>query len=165
MTQVYLGIGSNLNREHNIPAGISALKNHFGEVRLSPVYESESIGFKGSLFFNLVAGVQTNLSIAQLSHALKKIEMDNGYLAVSSVAKFSPRTLDIDILTYGNFVGVEAGIELPRAEIIQNAFVLLPLSEVAPHELHPQLCKTYADLWSAYDKASQALWPVDLSFV
>lgn len=160
MTQVFLGLGSNLEREKNIRAGLAALQALFGHVVLSKMYESESVGFKGNHFYNMVVSLETNLTLACLSETLKKIEDDHG--RVRTGPKYSPRTLDIDILTYGDFVGVEAGIELPRAEITQNAFVLLPLSEIAPQQLHPQLKKTYADLWQGYDQCSQALWPIEL---
>lgn len=161
MTQVFLGLGSNLEREKNIAAGLSALKNLFGELIVSPVYESESVGFKGSHFYNLVVSANTDLTIAQLSEVLKDIEDKNG--RVRTGPKFSPRTLDIDILTYGDFVGVDAGVELPRAEVTQNAFVLLPLSDIAPDYVHPYYKKSYAELWQAYDKTAQALWLVDFS--
>lgn len=161
MTQVFLGLGSNLEREKNIHAGLVALNNLFGELMISPIYESESVGFKGSHFYNLVVSVNTELTIAQLSAALKKIEDDNGRIRNSS--KYSPRSLDIDILTYGNFVGIESGVELPRAEITENAFVLLPLAELAPADVHPVLQKNYAELWDNYDKNSQRLWQVFLS--
>jgi len=160
MTQVFLGLGSNLEREKNIKAGLYALKNLFGELIISPIYESESVGFKGRHFYNLVVSLNTELSIAQLSESLKKIEDENG--RVRSGPKYSPRTLDIDVLTYGDFVGIEANVELPRDEITKNAFVLLPLSDIAPNELHPALKKSYAELWSAYDKNSQALWKIVL---
>jgi 2-amino-4-hydroxy-6-hydroxymethyldihydropteridine diphosphokinase len=159
MTHVFLGLGSNLEREKNIRAGLTALKNMFGNLTVSSVYESEAVGFKGSHFYNLVVSVQTTLSLSQLSEALKKIEDDHGRLRTGP--KYSPRTLDIDILTYGDFVGEDAGIELPRAEIIENAFVLLPLSEMAPDDFHPKLKKSYAEIWAAYDKKNQALWKID----
>ena len=152
MTQVFLGLGSNLEREKNIRAGLLALKDVFGDLTLSQVYESESVGFKGSNFYNLVVSLQTDLTIAELSNRLKKIEDENG--RVRTGPKYSPRTLDIDILTYGDFVGVEAGVDLPRAEIIENAFVLLPLAELAPNELHPRLKKSY-------DPNAQLLWRID----
>jgi len=158
VTQVFLGLGSNLEREKNIRAGLVALKSVFGDLIVSRIYESESVGFKGSYFYNLVVATHTELTIAQLSDALKKIEDANG--RVRTGPKYSPRTLDIDILTYGDFVGVEAGVELPRAEITENAYVLLPLSELAPHALHPQLKKSYAELWQGYDQTAQALWVV-----
>ena len=159
MTKVYLGLGSNIHRHQHIAAALDALYDTFGELNISTVYESKSVGFNGSNFFNLVVGVQTALSIPELSKVLKKIEDDNGRCRQGP--KFSPRTLDIDILTYGNFVGVENGIALPRAEVIKNAFVLLPLADIAAKEVHPELQKTYSALWQAYDKASQSLWPVD----
>ena len=159
MTQVFLGLGSNLDREKNIHAGLIALKNIFGDIVLSNVYESESVGFKGRHFYNLVVSVQTTLTIAELSEALKRIEDVNGRLR--SGPKYSPRTLDIDILTYGDFVGVQAGVNLPRAEITENAFVLLPLAELAPNELHPRLKKSYADLWASFGQGAQKLWKID----
>lgn len=162
MRQVFLGLGSNLERERHIRAGLLALKSVFGEIVFSRVYESESVGFKGSHFYNLVVSVQTDLTIIELLETLKKIENDNGRLRTGP--KYSPRTLDIDILTYGDFVGVEAGVDLPRAEILENAFVLLPLSELAPAELHPLVKITYADLWAAYDKSLQYLWPAQCEF-
>lgn len=160
MTQVFLGVGSNLDREKNIRAGVRALSDLFNNVKLSPVYESESVGFKGRNFYNLVVSLETNLPIAKLSETLKEIENKNG--RVRTGPKYSPRTLDIDILTYGDFIGIEAGIELPRAEITENAFVLLPLSELAPNELHPALKKSYAKLWASYDQNAQVLWKINL---
>lgn len=158
MTQVFLGLGSNLDREKNIRAGLLALKDVFGDLKLSQVYESESVGFKGSNFYNLVVSLQADLTIAELSDTLKKIEDKNG--RVRTGPKYSPRTLDIDILTYGDFVGIDGGVDLPRAEITENAFVLLPLAELAPYDLHPRLQKSYADLWADYDKSSQSLWVI-----
>lgn len=159
MTRVFLGLGSNIHRHQHIAAALDALHGVFGELKISTVYESKSVGFNGSNFFNLVVGMETGLSVPALSEILKKIEDDNGRCRQGP--KFSPRTLDIDILTYGDFVGVEHGITLPRAEITQNAFVLLPLREIAGGEKHPALQQTYAALWEAYDKQAQSLWPVD----
>ncbi len=162
MTAIYLSLGSNVERHKNITAALDALAVLLGELQISSVYESKSVGFDGSNFFNLVVGAETNLSIAELSETLKRIEDDNG--RKRSGPKFSPRTLDIDILTYGDFVGVDAGVELPRAEITKNAFVLLPLAEIAPQVLHPQLQKSYRELWAGYDQTSQSLWSIDFEW-
>ena len=159
MTPVYLGLGSNQHRHNNIRSGLHALRNLLGDLIISPVYESKSVGFDGRNFFNLVVGAHTGLTIAELASALKKIEDDHG--RIRNQSKYSPRSLDIDILTYGNFAGAEAGVQLPRDEITQNAFVLLPLSQVAPHVLHPTLEKTFLELWQAYDQTSQSLWQIE----
>src|SRR6187402_104468 len=129
MTAIYLSLGSNVDRHKNIRAALNALADLLGELQISSVYASKSVGFDGSNFFNLVVGADTALPVAELSETLKRIEDDNG--RKRNGPKFSPRTLDIDILTYGDFVGVDGGIELPRAEITKNAFVLLPLAEIA----------------------------------
>lgn len=162
MTAIYLSLGSNVDRHKNITAALDALADLFGELQVSSVYESKSVGFAGSNFFNLVVGADTDLSIAELSDTLKRIEDENG--RKRSGPKFSPRTLDIDILTYGDFVGVDAGVELPRTEITQNAFVLLPLAEIAPQIKHPQLQVPYQKLWANFDQASQSLWAINFEW-
>lgn len=158
MNRVYLGIGSNVERERHITAALDALADAFGDLCISSVYESEAVGFDGDHFFNLVVGCDTDLSVGNLSAHLRHIENNNG--RARGGERFSARTLDIDILTYGNAAGEVDGICLPRAEILQNAFVLLPLAEIAGEESHPVEHKTYADLWRAYDRQQQ-LWPID----
>ena len=126
MARVYISIGSNIDRERYITAALDALAGWFDEPLISSVYESESVGFDGSPFYNLVVGVDTDLSVAELSARFKQLEADNGRRR--DVPKFSPRTLDLDILTYDHEVGRVDGVELPRGEILKNAFVLLPLA-------------------------------------
>ena len=158
MTRVYLGVGSNIAREKHVRNALVALADLFGQLTLSKVYESESVGFQGDSFYNLVVGLETDLPVAELQAAIKKIEDDNG--RERNGPKFSSRTLDIDVLTYGDFVGTESGVTLPRDEITKNAFVLLPLSEIAATELHPELKLSYSALWEAYDKSKQKLWAI-----
>ncbi|RLT94218.1 2-amino-4-hydroxy-6-hydroxymethyldihydropteridine diphosphokinase [Ketobacter sp.] len=160
MARVYLSLGSNIDRERYIRAGLAALEAAFGGLTVSPVYESEAVGFDGDPFYNLVVGIETHLGVGALQRVIKAIEDDHG--RIRSGPKFSPRTLDIDILTYDDWVGEVEGVVLPRDEVLKNAFVLLPLADVAGEELHPQVQRTYADLWAEYDKSRQALWPVNL---
>ncbi|MEJ1355377.1 MAG: 2-amino-4-hydroxy-6-hydroxymethyldihydropteridine diphosphokinase [Candidatus Sedimenticola sp. (ex Thyasira tokunagai)] len=159
MFRVWLSIGSNIERERNIRGALQALRERFGELILSDVYESEAVGFDGSPFYNLVAGFETTLSAGELMAELRGIEA--AYGRQRGDERFAPRTLDIDILTYGDRVMNYEGQELPRDEIIRYAFVLLPLSEVAGEEMHPLTGKSYRQLWDEFDKTDQALWPVD----
>lgn len=161
MSTVYVSIGSNIDKETNIKGCLHALAENFGALELSKIYESEAVGFNGDNFFNLVAKFETALSVADLNTRLKAIE--DQYGRERSGPKFSGRTLDIDILTYDDLIGIIDGVELPRDEITKNAFVLLPLSEIAPNTLHPEQLVSYARLWFFFDKDSQKLWPVTFS--
>ena len=158
--RVYLSLGSNIDRERHIKAALVALTKSFGELNISPVYESEAVGFDGDPFYNLVVGFDTTQPLAAVISTLKSIEDRNG--RVRGGAKFSGRTLDIDVLTYGDLTGVHDGILLPRDEIDQNAYVLLPLADIAGDEMMPGTDKTYAELWAGFDKGKQRLWVVAL---
>lgn len=161
-TRVYLSLGSNINREHNILSGLDAIANQFGEVSISPVYESESVGFDGSPFYNLVAAIRTTLGVGELVDALHTIEAEHG--RTRQEKRFASRTLDIDVLTYGDAVGVVDGVTLPREEVLYNAFVLQPLVDMAPHEKHPALGITYAELLAQKDFSAQKLWQIPLQW-
>jgi 2-amino-4-hydroxy-6-hydroxymethyldihydropteridine diphosphokinase len=158
MTTVFLSLGSNIDRQHNIGSGLDDLAAAFGELRLSPVYESEAVGFKGSPFFNLVVALETDLPVAELADRLRDIERAHG--RVRGEKKFASRTLDIDILTYGDLTGEFDGVSLPRDEILKHAFVLRPLADLAPYAMHPQLGRTYAALFNEYRFPEQRLWQV-----
>lgn len=156
--QVFLSLGSNIDREHNIRSGLNALARVFAPLAISPVYESEAVGFDGDAFYNLVVGLQTTLSVGELTACLKGIEKDHG--RVRGEKKFSSRTLDIDILTYNDRVGEVDGVQLPRDEILKHAFVLKPLVDLAPDALHPETQTSYQALLKAADFSGQDLWVV-----
>ncbi len=159
MAFVYVSIGSNIDRYRHISAALDVLQAHFGELDISPVFESVAVGFSGDHFLNLVVGFSCQQPLQDLAVWLRKIEYDYGRLP--NAPKFGPRALDIDILTYDNLTGVVSGIKLPREEITENAFVLLPLSLIAAEVTHPISGKNYRELWQNYDQSSQRLWPVD----
>ncbi len=158
MARVYLSLGSNISPHTYISASLDELEGCFGELIISSVYESEAVGFDGDNFLNLVVGIDTELSVGELSKTLKNIEDKHG--RERSGPKFSGRTLDIDILTYADKQGAIDGVVIPRDEIVKNAFVLLPLSEIAPAEHHPVLGSAFQDLWQQYCEP-QKLWKID----
>jgi len=163
MNTVFLSLGSNIDRTKNITAALDSLGRLFGELRISSVYESESVGFSGDCFFNLVVGVKTELSLQELSIEVKKIEDQNGRLRTGP--RFSSRTLDIDIITYGSLLGEFTGIELPRPELYYNAFVLWPMAELVPDIIDGKTGKTYKGLWEIMTQEnSQKIWRVDFSW-
>jgi len=144
-SRVYIGLGSNVERENNILLAIREMRKVFGELELSPVYESAAVGFDGSDFLNLVAGFDTDNDVDEVVKALRAIEDNLG--RDRSLPRFSPRPIDLDILTYDELELDVPGIQIPRHEILQNSFVLKPLQDVAPDALHPVKGKTYRQLW------------------
>ena len=158
MARVYLSLGSNIRRDHYITSCLDGLAHRFGDLDISSVYESEAVGFCGDPFFNLVVGMETETALDTLFQFLRDTE--HAHDRCRKAEKFSSRTLDIDILTYDDYVGPFAGGELPRDEITRNAFVLWPLAEIAPTVCHPALGISYAQLWQGFDKSSQLLQPV-----
>jgi 2-amino-4-hydroxy-6-hydroxymethyldihydropteridine diphosphokinase len=162
MATVYLGVGSNIERERYIVAGLDALQGMFGELALSSVYDSAALGFEGQPFLNLVVRVETDLGVGELARRLRHIEVEHGRPV--NATRYSARQLDIDILTYDDATGLIEGVELPRSEILENAFVLRPLAELAPDALHPVVRQSYSDLWRIYDQAAQPLLKVDFEW-
>ncbi|GGY00119.1 2-amino-4-hydroxy-6-hydroxymethyldihydropteridine diphosphokinase [Litchfieldella qijiaojingensis] len=160
MTRVAVSIGSNIDRDHHVRVCLDALQASFGELWVSRVFESVPVGFEdGRNFYNLVAVFDSQLSVGDLQAWGKRLEYANGRRPDSP--KFSPRTLDIDLLTVGELTGIHDGVQLPRDEITRHAFVLQPLAELLPDTPHPLCGIPYADLWATFPRDSQALWPVD----
>jgi 2-amino-4-hydroxy-6-hydroxymethyldihydropteridine diphosphokinase len=146
----YISIGSNIDRERHIPASIQALKASFGRLSVSSIYESESVGFSGDPFFNLVVGFESDHEVNKIMQILRQIELDNG--RNRECKKFSARTLDLDLILYGDLIVNDGRIQIPRDEIERYAFVLEPLAEIAGHLRHPISGVRYAELWEKFDK-------------
>lgn len=155
LNRIYLGLGSNTDRERHLCAGLDALSSLLVDMRCSPVFESQPVGIKSGPFFNLVVTGLTDLPLTALDRRLKFIEADNGRYAPDR--KGLP--LDIDVLLYGDLVGNFDGLVLPRAEILKNAFVLWPLALIAPEITHPGASLSMGQLWHEA-KIDQVLAPV-----
>ncbi len=152
MAQIYISLGSNVERERYVNLGLDALAQLLGPLNVSSLYACEAVGFTGPEFYNLVVGAQTSLPLLALSEALRQIEYDNG--RCPNAKKYSPRTLDLDLLLYDDVI-TQAPVILPRPEITTSAFVLRPLCEIAGSLFHPQLKQSYQQLWQDFDQSSQ----------
>ncbi|WDE12642.1 2-amino-4-hydroxy-6-hydroxymethyldihydropteridine diphosphokinase [Thalassomonas haliotis] len=161
MAQVYISLGTNVDRELHVKQGLTALSEHYGELTLSSLFESEAVGFAGSAFYNMVIGLQTDESVESVAACLREIEYANG--RSPDAKKYSPRTLDLDLLLFDDLI-LEQPAQIPRNEICHNAFVLWPLAEIAGDLLHPVVKQSYRELWLAYDKSSQKLQKVPLNW-
>jgi len=158
MAQIFISLGSNVDREKHLRAGLNALISQFPDYQHSSVFESEAVGFNGNNFFNSVFAAQTDMPLEQVCALLKQIERDNG--RTPSDKKFSPRTLDLDLLFYDDVI-CDTPAQLPRDEITKNAFVLQPLAELAADFYHPVAEQTIGELWQNYNNLNQKLWKVE----
>lgn len=162
MGRVYVSIGSNLEPEANIPSALAELRRRYGALIVSPVYESEAVGFAGDNFYNLVVGFDTDQGVHAVIRSLREIERQ--HKRKRSDKRFGPRTLDLDLLLYDDLVLAEDGVAIPRGEILRYAFVLKPLMDIAGERRHPVDGRSYAELWAVLgqEAADTALWPVQL---
>lgn len=164
MPRVYVSIGSNIERARNIRAAVRALTTNFKNVEISPVYQSKAEGFDGEDFYNLAAGFDTDEPLERLCERLAHIETAQG--RVRTRERFAPRTLDIDVLLYGDSIRHDRRFDIPRRDILAYAHVLGPLVALAPDVRHPETGELLADHWRRF-RGKQALRevPLDLDIV
>ena len=120
---------------------MQSLKDVFGELVISPIYETAAVGFEGDNFLNLVVSFDSDLTALDVFHKLRELEFKHGRLTNSQ--KYSPRCLDLDLLLYGDAIIDDGVVKLPRDDIEKFEFVLRPLADIAPQYVHPVLKKTY----------------------
>ena len=158
MVKIYISLGSNIDRERNTREGIRALRDRFGELELSSVYESEAVGFEGDAFYNMVIACEVSEDVHSANRALAEIEDAHG--RDRSAGKFSSRSLDLDLLLYDDLILEEEGLHLPRKEILEYAFVLKPLAEIAGEMKHPVTGFSFSATWDQFDPTAQPMWPI-----
>ncbi len=142
---VLLSIGSNMgDRLSNLRLAVRELNRAGGIVRLSSVYETEPVGYADQdYFYNAAVHLKTSLNPCELLTCILEIERKAGR---KRSVRFGPRTLDIDIIFYGQRIIDEPGLTVPHTEVYHRYFVLLPASEITPDWLCPVHHKTIAEL-------------------
>lgn len=162
-SRVTVSLGSNINPSHHIRQCLDAMSVAFGPLMISRIFESEPVGFQDARnFYNLVVAFNSDWSPGTLQRWAKALETAHG--RTPDMPKFSPRALDIDLLTVGDHCGLVEGVLLPRDEIEHNAFVLQPLAELLPDQYHPRHHTPYAAMWDAFELNQQRLWPIDFTW-
>ena len=159
MVQVAVSIGSNLERERNVKEALASLGKIFGELTRSPVYESAAYGFDGPPFYNLVVVFETSLDVRAVRGEIQAIENQQGREMGEN--RSGSRSLDLDLLLYDDVVFHDQGLDVPRREIFEHAYILKPLADLLPATPHPVTGESFADIWLRLGSHREALSVVD----
>ena len=157
MKLVYLSLGSNVgDRQAHLHAALNRLaSSELRILRVSPIYETEPVEHTAQgWFLNLVAEAEGDLSPSQLLGRMQTIERALG--RIRTVPK-GPRTIDIDILLFGNAVVRTARLEIPHPRMAERRFVLAPLADLAPDLRHPVTQRTVREMLDAAPQQSLRL--------
>lgn len=156
----YLSMGSNVEPEAHLRSAVTALRERFGDIVVSPVYRTPAVGFKGPDFLNAIAVIDCDIHPFALNEWLHALEVVQG--RDRRDASYSNRTLDVDIIYFGDLVLEGPGeFQLPRPEL-HHAFVLKPLADVAPEFVDPVRNMTLARLWASHPDAATPPVQVDI---
>ncbi len=159
---VFLSIGSNINPEANIQYALSEIDQIFEIKQVSSVYKNKSVGFEGDDFLNMVLKLSTTLSPYEIVEELNRIESVTG--REIGTGTFDSRTLDIDMILYGDLVDPEEPLQLPRKDIDLYSFVIGPLAEIEPRGIHPVSGKSFIELWEGFNQEAYPLERTSIRF-
>lgn len=155
MPEVYVAAGSNVEPERRMQQAVAELTREFPGVRFSSWYRNRAVGFDGDDFINLVAAFGTALPVHAVLERLHGIEGRCG--RGRDAPRWAPRSMDLDVLLYGDLVCEEPGLKLPRPDLLKRAYMLGPLAELAPEVLHPTAGLSAAELWRRFDRQAHPL--------
>ena len=160
MVDVYVSAGSNIEPERNLARALELLNAQYAPLRVSPAYRNRAVGFEGEDFINLVVGFTTAEPVVRVRERLQAIEAQCD--RPPDAPKWAARSMDLDILLYGDLVRATPGYLLPRPDLVKRAYMLKPLADIAPDLVHPVSRRTMRELWEAFDQTGHPLLPVTL---
>ncbi|MBM5812054.1 MAG: 2-amino-4-hydroxy-6-hydroxymethyldihydropteridine diphosphokinase [Gammaproteobacteria bacterium] len=160
MPEVYVAAGSNVRPRAQLRRALAELAATWPELRVSRAWQNPAFGFSGADFINLVVGFATDAPPEVVIGRLREIETLCG--RPRAAPKWAPRTLDLDLLLYGDLVGRPGDATVPRPDLLRRAYMLGPLAELAPDLRHPLAGETIAVLWQRFDRAAHPLREIPL---
>ena len=153
----YLSLGSNIEPEHNLPEAVAQLAR-FGRIKaVSSVWQSAAVGFTDQPdFLNAAILLETELSARSLrQQAIARIENSLGRVRAEN--KNGPRPIDIDIMLFNHDVVSIGSRRIPDQELLERSFVAIPMAEIAPDYVHPDVKKTLAEIALQFNPATEAI--------
>jgi len=159
-TTAYLCLGSNINPSENIRFAVQRLQQDFSSVQISNLYKTRAVGFDGDDFLNLAVALKTNQRLGELLRYVDSLEKEAGRVRVAR-GNFDSRTLDVDVVMFGDLIGEHKGRQWPSEDIHENAHVLLPMSEIAGSRTHPALGVNFTQLWNEFESGDQGIKKIE----
>lgn len=149
MKKVYVAAGSNVDAVSHLRLALRELREFYPDLEVSPAYRNQAVGFDGDDFINLVVGFDTELAPVHVRDQLQRIEVLCG--RAPGAAKWAARSMDLDILLFGNLISTELGLVFPRPDLTRRPYMLKPMADLGPEVVHPINGKTMQALWDAFD--------------
>lgn len=159
--RVYVAAGSNLEPEKHLERAAAEIVRSWPDAHFSQAYRNVAVGFDGPDFINLVTGFTTAQPLDAVIARLRAIETQCGRPRYAP--KWASRTMDLDVLLFGDRVEKTTEYTLPRPDLLKRPYMLGPLAEIAPQVLHPTEGRTIGELWKHFDHGGHEMSPVSLA--
>lgn len=154
-----VGLGSNIAPRRNVRAALACLSELGSLEKISPVYETDPVGPPQPTFLNAAAVVETELTPGELKEGLRKIEDELG--RSRDGARYGPRTIDLDVVLFGDLAGEHEGVVLPHPDLERFPHVAIPVADVVPELEIPGSVRRMADVAAAMDRTGMRVVDLD----
>ena len=159
--RVFVAAGSNVEPEKNLERACAEIAHAWPDAYFSRAWRNAAVGFEGPDFINLVVGFSAAQPLHNVIEKLRGIETNCGRPRYAP--KWASRTMDLDVLLFGDRVEKTADYTLPRPDLLKRPFMLGPLAEIAPDFMHPTAHKTIGELWAEFDRDGHQMQEVKIN--
>ena len=156
--RVFVAAGSNVEPEKNLARACAEIAHTWPDAHFSRAYRNVAVGFEGPDFINLVIGFSAAQPLHSVIEKLRGIETNCGRPRYAP--KWASRTMDLDVLLFGDLVEKTTEYTLPRPDLLKRPYMLGPLAEIAADVVHPTERRTIGELWAAFDRDGHQMTPV-----